>query len=161
MTTRPASIALASVLTALALGPLAAAAHAGDLWATVNICDTEAHPDTLGVRARMPGDGEHERMYMRFTAQFRSKDRWRQVDDGAVSRWIYVGSALYRNQEQGYTFHFQPPPKGETYLLRGLVQFQWRRGSRIVHRTHVYTTSHHHSRYADPKGYSASTCTIR
>src|ERR671932_384978 len=37
MTTRPASIALASVLTALALGPLAAAAHAGGRGARADV----------------------------------------------------------------------------------------------------------------------------
>ena len=43
-----------------------------NLWATVNVCDTKRSPDDMGVRARMPGDGTHRRMYMRFTAQYRS-----------------------------------------------------------------------------------------
>ena len=51
-------------------GTALAAPKSPDLWATVNICDTLRHPDQMGVRASMPGDGTHERMFMRFRAQF-------------------------------------------------------------------------------------------
>ena len=81
-----------------------------DLWATVNVCDTPHSPDQLGVRARMPGDGTHERMYMRFTAQYLSGKTWKPVAKGGRSQWLYAGSALFVNQEIGFTFGFDPPP---------------------------------------------------
>ena len=150
---------LVIALGALAL-PGAAQAGSNNLWATVNICDTEAHPSMMGVRARMPGDGTHERMYMRFTAQYRGDERWRTVAGRGTSRWLFVGSARFRFQEIGYTFKFTPPEEGRRYVLRGLVQFQWRKDGKVVHRTHLYTQRGHASTGADPKGYSAKYCRI-
>ena len=41
------------------------------LWATVNVCDTIAHPNVIGIRGSMPGaDNTREQMYMRFRVQF-------------------------------------------------------------------------------------------
>ena len=58
---RTRSIIPAAVVAALAAAAPAAHASARDLWATVNVCDTKAHPNMMGVRARMPGDGTHRR----------------------------------------------------------------------------------------------------
>jgi hypothetical protein len=33
-----------------------------ELWATVNICDTEKNPDSMGIRAGMPGNGTDQRL---------------------------------------------------------------------------------------------------
>lgn len=140
-----------------------------DLWGTVNVCDTPHSPNMLGVRARMPGDGRRERMYMRFTAQYRSGRVWKRVATGGRSRWLYAGSALFQNQEIGYTFSFDPPAAGTSFLLRGLVQFQWRDRRRhlgklrtvVVRRTHGYTAGGHPTRRAEPAGFSAATCRIR
>ena len=151
--------ALTGALAALALIPAAAPGSTRNLWATVNICNTNRHPYMMGVRARMPGDGTHERMFMRFTAQFRVAGEWKRVDGGR-SRWLYAGSALFRSQELGYTFTFDPPPAGRSYLFRGLVQMQWRLRGRIVHRTHVYTERGHPTRSSDPRRFSAATCRI-
>jgi hypothetical protein len=143
----------------------AAEARARNLWATVNVCDTKRHPNEMGVRARMPGDGTRERMYMRFTAQFRSGKKWTVVAGKGVSHWLYAGSALFRTQEIGYTFSFDAPKAGSGYVMRGLVQFQWRkrRARRrwvVVHRTHLYTEGGHPTSGADPKRYSAARCRI-
>ena len=64
------------------------AAHAGDLWATVNICDTERNPNVLGVRASMPGNGTTQTMSMRFRASYfdRSTERWCDVGGTAARR---------------------------------------------------------------------------
>ena len=157
------TLALLCVLAA-ALAPATAEARSRNLWATVNVCDTQASPDQMGVRARMPGDGARERMYMRFRAQFRSGKRWKPVAGKGASGWLYAGSALFKTQEIGYTFSFDTPKAGTGYVMRGLVQFQWRkrRGKRqvVVHRTHLYTEGGHPARGADPKGYSAPTCRI-
>ena len=166
----------ASLLAVLAV--LAASAHAAaapapkNLWATVNICDTAAHPNQMGVRASMPGDGTRERMWMRFHAQFyKPKTRqWFDVKGNGVSPWQYVGRARVRSQEAGYTFSFAPPTAGNAFVLRGVVDFQWRikrrtRNGRlrtvVVRTLHANTKGEHPSDGADPPGYSSGTCEIR
>jgi hypothetical protein len=103
-------------------------------------------------------------MYMRFVAQYRKGLRWRQVDRKAVSAWIFAGSSLFLNRETGYTFRFNAPPKGATYLMRGVVRFQWRvfrkRHWHVAHSASRITAGAHHSPGADPAGYSAATCRI-
>src|SRR5690349_23185273 len=117
---------LAAFCCALALAAPASAARSKNLWATVNVCDTKASPNAMGVRARMPGDGRRHAMFMRFTAQFKTGSKWRQVSGKGASRWLYAGSSLFRTQELGYTFSFDAPKAGGSYHMRGLVQFQWR-----------------------------------
>jgi hypothetical protein len=105
-----------------------AAAKAGSrLWATVNICDTSASPDAMGVRASMPGNGRRQRMFMRFSAQWWSGQAQQWLDvPGGRSPWIYAGSARYVSRQAGWTFDFVSPPVGRAYILRGIVQFHWR-----------------------------------
>jgi hypothetical protein len=160
----PAALAL----TLLAL-PAAAEAKTKDLWATVNVCDTAKSPDMMGVRARMPGNGRRQRMYMRFTAQYRTGGAWKVVPGRGRSPWLYAGSALFRNQERGYTFKFDEPAAGVSYTMRGLVQYEWRakRGKRghmrtvVVRKATRYTTRGHRSVGAQPPRYSAARCKIR
>jgi hypothetical protein len=157
--------ALTVALVTLGICASSAGAATRNLWATVNVCDTKASPNQMGVRARMPGSGKRERMYMRFTAQFHSGKTaaggWKTVAGKGVSRWLYAGSALFRTQEIGYTFSFDAPKAGSTYLMRGLVQFQWRKGRKVTFRSHLLTAGGHPSPGADPKGFSAATCRIR
>lgn len=148
----------------LALGAGAADARTPrDLWATVNICDTVDHPDRMGVRASMPGDGARTVMYMRFAAQYydRSKQLWQDVKGtGGLSRWIKVGSGMYARRQAGYTFAFDPT-NGKTFTLRGVVFMEWRKGRRVVRSARVNTKGgHRNTATADPKGYSASLCNI-
>jgi hypothetical protein len=145
----------------LATAPPAPAAGTRDLWATVNVCDTRSSPDAMGVRARMPGDGRRHRMFMRFSAQFKDGKTWRPVSGKRASRWLYAGSGLFKTEELGYTFSFDAPKAGTGYVMRGLVQFQWRtKKGKVVRRTHRATEGHHPTRGADPKGYSAARCRI-
>src|SRR5258705_12013563 len=94
-----ALLALACVLAATA----SAATRPKDLWATINVCDTAIHPDMMGVRASMPGDAQHTRMYMRFAAQYydRSKQLWLDVKGSGLSDWISVGSGQYARRQAG------------------------------------------------------------
>ena len=134
-----------------------------DLWATVNLCDTTTHDNMMGVRASMPGDAEHTKMYMRFTAQYydRTNRLWSDVKGSGVSRWIYVGSGNYARRQGGYTFAFDPPAGGKTFVLRGAVDFKWTKSHRIVRTAHVLTKSGHPGTPgADPKTYSAALCNI-
>jgi len=152
---------LAALICAAAFAVPASAARSHTLWATINVCDTAKSPNDMGVRARMPGDGHRHLMYMRFTAQFKSGSTWKPVGGKGTSRWLYAGSALFRTQELGYTFSFDAPNAGSVYVMRGLVQFQWRTKSRkVLRRTHLYTESGHPTSGADPKGYSAAQCKI-
>jgi hypothetical protein len=149
------------VLGTLGLASGAEAAAPSNLWATVNVCDTAASPNQMGVRARMPGNGKRERMYMRFSAQFQSGKAWKPVSGKGVSRWLFAGSAIYKTQEMGYTFSFDTPKAGTSYLMRGVVEFQRRKGKKVVYRRHLYTAAGHRSQGADPKGYSSATCRIQ
>ena len=156
--TKTLRCAVAGAITALCLLPAGASAAPRDLWATVNICDTKKNPDMLGIRARMPGTAKRERMYMRFTAQFRKKGRWRAVDNGR-SRWIKAGSAQNEFQERGFTFPIRAG-EGASFLLRGYVEFQWRKGGRVTKRLTRVTTGGHPTRSADPRGFTAARCRI-
>jgi hypothetical protein len=169
---RRAAALAAVVLAALAgLGGTAGAADAPTvdqsplLWATVNICDTEQHPDTIGIRASMPGSGKKgEKMYMRFQVQYfrASSQKWAPTDATVDSGFQSVGSAMYRRRESGWNFSITPPPAGQTYRLRGIVSFQWRIGKKVVRKATKRTHSGHKGTYgADPKGASAAECIIK
>jgi hypothetical protein len=166
--------ALSAVVVCIfaACGVASAAPPPKDLWATVNICDTAAHPDQMGVRASMPGNGTRQRMYMRFHAQFynANKKRWFNVKGNGSSTWIHLGNARPSARQGGYTFSFAPPTSGGAFVLRGVVDFQWRvkrhnksgRKRIVVLRTlHANTKGEHPSDGADPLGYSSGTCEIR
>ena len=158
--------AIVSVVACCAVAALPAAAFQKlpkDLWATVNVCDTQAHDNMMGVRASMPGDAEHTRMYMRFVAQYydRSKQLWSEVTGSGVSKWIFVGSGQFARRQGGYTFAFDAPTGGKTFILRGAVDFKWTKGRRIVRTAHVLTKGGHPNTVgADPKSYSAALCDI-
>jgi hypothetical protein len=97
-------------------------------WATVNICDTQKSPNALGVRASVPGNGSRQRIFARYTAQWWSgaKQEWLTVGGSGITKWIFVGDADMSSRQSGWTFHFVQPPQGKTYVLRGVVELQWR-----------------------------------
>jgi hypothetical protein len=116
------------VSTGTTLG-IARASSTPKLWATVNICDTQAAPNSMGVRAGMPGNASRERTFMRFRAEYwnPSIQSWAPVADRGVSGWLYAGPARYERRQAGWTFEFAAPPAGETFTVRGVVEFQWRK----------------------------------
>ena len=160
----PLRVPLLLALTIVLALPAAAEAGGGShLWATVNVCDTEKSPDAIGIRARMPGDGTRRRMFMRFRTQFYSDQdfSWKYVSSGGRSPWVEVGSAIFAYKETGYEFTFDPPAAGSTFLLRGVVEFQWRsKGGKVVRRTRKFTEKGHRTKGADPRGYSEARCRI-
>jgi hypothetical protein len=133
------------------------------LWATVNICDSAESPDTVGIRASMPGAAnKRERMYMRFRVQFFDGEQqaWRDfASEGTNSGFVPVGSARFKARQSGWTFPFQLGA-GQRYELRGVVNFQWRRGKRVVRRATKSTSPGHRTALSEPEGYSAATCVI-
>jgi hypothetical protein len=162
-----------TLLCLLAAAAPAEAAHP-DLWATINICDTPAFPDAMGVRASMPGNGTRQRMYMRFRATFydRTSEEWFPVDGVPRSPWIRVGNATIRARRAGWTFDFDPPPPGTDSVVRSTVEFQWRARKRrrkdgplrevVVARAHANTRHGiQNVEGGDPPGTSEGVCVIR
>ena len=97
-------------------------------WATVNICDTADSPNALGVRTSVPGNGSGERIFARYTAQWWSsaKQEWLTVGGSGVTDWVFLGDADMTARQAGWTFRFVQPPSGTTYVMRGVVELQWR-----------------------------------
>lgn len=158
--------------TLLALALVLAASPAADgkaglvsrhLWATVNVCDTIRHPDTIGIRGSMPGAANRkQQMFMRFRVQyFRASDqKWHNIRKGGDSGFIAVGPAKYKARQAGRLFVFAPPAGG-SFQMRGKVYFEWRTGARVVHREALLTSAGHRSTAgSDPDGYSSDTCVI-
>jgi hypothetical protein len=151
------------LLIALAL-PAPAAASTGELWATINICDTPENQNVLGVRASMPGNGTKQTMWMRFRASYydRSTEQWYDVGGDSISPWINVGDARYEARQAGRKFHIDPPVPTTSHVVRGVVDFRWRRRRETVRREQRVTLSGHRTgRHADPRGYSAGLCEIK
>jgi hypothetical protein len=163
----PTTALAALVLVAFAAAP--ARAERGHtirdnrhLWATINVCDTLAHPDAIGIRGSMPGTGRaKEQMYMRFQAQyFRASDGlWHNIPKGGDSGFVHVGSSMFKARQAGRLFIFAPPAGG-SWQMRGVVTFEWRLGKRTVLHVRMRTTAGHHAAQADPAGYSSDTCVI-
>lgn len=168
--------ALLAVGCCAALGILATSATAGahahrasthsllqsrELWATVNVCNSEHHPDTIGIRGSMPGDGHaHDVMYMRFLVQSldASTGKWADIGRSADSGFVAVGSGASTRQA-GRSFEFKPT--ASPYTLRGSVEFQWHHaGHTTVVATRVTTSGHESLAGAEPKGFSTATCTL-
>jgi hypothetical protein len=122
-------------------------------WATVNICDTANRPNNLGVRAGMPGTGRRQLMFMRFTAQYwsPSHEAWLDVPGAGSSRWVYAGSARFATQQTGWTFTFEQPPPGTTFVMRAVVEQEWRgpdtstTGSRAKRTAKRHGAARHHT----------------
>jgi hypothetical protein len=152
-------------------------------WATVNICDTEDSPNALGVRTSVPGNGSNQRIFARYTAQWWSgaEQKWLTVGGSGVTDWVLVGNADMSARQAGWTFRFVEPPQGTTYVMRGVVELQWRklvrraarharRGSRRAHRrshaavvrrrTLLTKTGMKHVQGGDPAGLSKAMCLI-
>ncbi len=140
------------------------------LWATVNVCDPDdpphaIGPDTIGIRASMPGSRDgRELMYMRFRVQYLSDrdDRWHNVTKGGDSGWKKVGRARYKARQAGRNFRLSPPKGRDSIELRGKVNYLWRLRGKTVRKAVVLTTKGHRSRAGTyPKNFSAATCTIK
>jgi hypothetical protein len=157
------SIVPLSLLAATLVAAAPAGAKSRPVWASINVCDTIAHPDSIGIRASMPGGArKNEQMFMRFQVQyFRGADsRWHPISKGADSGFVLVGTGRFQARQAGRMFVFAPPAGGG-FELRGKVSFQWRLNGRVVAHAGRLTTAGHRSAVgADPAGYSAATCVI-
>jgi hypothetical protein len=135
--------------------------HSRQLWATINICNPKDKPDILGVRGSMPSDGHpKDKMYMSFRLQYLNSTTKHWADlAGSTPSFISVGSGGAR--QGGQSFQLMPATGKPAFTLRGLVEFQWRRGKMVLESTRRPTTAGHVSLAgADPPGFSAATCQI-
>ena len=133
------------------------------LWATIDVCSPTDQPDTVGIRGSMPGNGQAgETMYMRFRLQYLEPagKHWVDLTTGSTSEFVAVGGAKAARQA-GRSFQLVPVPGKPAFNLRGVVSFQWRKGTKIEESISRPTTAGHHSLAgADPGGFSAATCSI-
>lgn len=165
MRARPKLTALCAAAGLALLAP--ASAHAErDLWATVNVCDTLASPNTVGVRASMPGTRVRRRLLMRFGAQFFDRAQGRFVRTGDRSRWLRVGKGASESVQSGFDFRFGAPSLGSSFTIRGVVEFRWlgRRKDRwrVVKRaTQITRAGIRDVEDSDPPGYSQAVCEIK
>ena len=131
-----------------------------ELWATIDICNPTDQPFTVGIRGSMPGDGQaHDRMYMSFRLQYLNPSSKAWVDlGGATSTFVPVGGGTTPRQG-GRSFELVPGTS--MYDLRGVVEFQWRRGGSIIASSSRPTSAARRTvAGSDPKGYSSATCSI-
>jgi hypothetical protein len=147
----PAWFVVALALLAVFAAPASAAAAQ---WATVNVCDTAAHPNEVGVRAAMPGAARGVSRQIRFRLQWLDGETWRYVAT-ADSEWRRIKKA----PQSGWGFELAPP--SDTIAFRGVVRYRWRRDGQTIRRALEITEAGHHSTAgADPEDYSAATCSI-
>ncbi|HEX4345795.1 MAG TPA: hypothetical protein VHZ31_09550 [Solirubrobacteraceae bacterium] len=164
----PLAAASAATTKAKPKAPVATVLKSRHLWATVNVCDPSTPPpgipDTIGVRASMPGAADgREIMYMRFRVQFLSDtdQKWHNVTQGGDSGWTKVGFARYKARQSGRNFRLSPPPGKTSITLRGKVNFEWRLKGEVVRQAVEVTTKGHKSSAGSyPAGYTEATCTI-
>jgi hypothetical protein len=133
------------------------------LWATIDVCNASDQPDTLGVRGSMPGDGQpHDTMYMRFRLQYMNTTTkaWTDLANGVSPRYASVGTGASARQG-GRSFQLSPVAGQPAVTMRGVVSFEWRRGSTVLAQISRPTTPERHSLAgADPEGFSAASCVI-
>jgi hypothetical protein len=157
----PAQAAAGSTSARSARGALAhALLSSRELWATIDVCNPTDQPDYVGIRGSMPGDGQsRDRMYMSFRLQYLDSATGRWVNlAGASSSFVAVGAG--KAARQGGR-SFQLVPGKAAFTLRGVVDFQWRRGSTVLQSAVRPTSAGHHSLAgADPAGFSAATCPL-
>jgi hypothetical protein len=161
----PAASAVAStapVLRARRAQVPAALRLSPQLWATIDVCSPPHQHDTIGIRGSMPGDGQpHDAMFMRFRLQYMdlTVHHWTDLAH-ADSGFLPVGTSRSARQA-GRSFVLFPPSSGAAYTLRGVVSFEWRRGSTLLGAMSRATRPGHQSLAgADPPNYSAATCRI-
>jgi hypothetical protein len=130
-----------------------------DLWATVNICDTAAHPNVLGIRGQMPALGFPTKMSMLVQVDYYvMADGKFEPDTSVPPVRVPLSKTAQANGlwQGGVEFSFPPPA-----VLSGTVTFQWRLGRRVIGQA-TKLTAHGRKgvKHSDPAGYSTATCTI-
>ncbi|HEY3725926.1 MAG TPA: hypothetical protein VGL51_02055 [Solirubrobacteraceae bacterium] len=133
------------------------AKRSASLWATVNICDTKRHPNTLGIRAQMPALGFPSWLSFQIQLNYYSASKHRFVPISKGSMLIRLGRSSHGLQQAGASFSFTP----HTGLLNANVNFIWRRSGRLLGQTRRRTTAGHpNADFGNPPHFSAKQCRI-
>jgi hypothetical protein len=134
-----------------------------ELWATIDVCNPADQPNTVGVRGSMPGDGRaHDQMYMSFRLQYQDakSKQWFNLPSPGQPQFVHVGAGASIRQG-GRSFQLQPQTGKPAFMLRGLVEYQWRRAGRVLQSASRPTTAGRRSLAgADPAAYSSAGCLI-
>jgi hypothetical protein len=134
------------------------AESAKTLWATVNICNTRADPNVLGVRGQMPSLGFPSWMSMQIHLNYYNLAKKMFVADPGTTKTIRLGRSAHGLQQGGATYTF----KGPTPVLQASVRFIWRRSGQTLGATPATTTGGHPSAdFGSPPRFSAASCQIR
>ena len=131
------------------------AEHSKKLWATVNICSTKNHPNTIGIRGQMPTLGFATKLRMRFRVEYRSGKVFTPAP--GLSKTVTLGPAVHGVYQAGVGFPLTP----HAGLLRGSVSFEWRLGNRRVGQvTRSTRKGHPDADFGVPKHFSSGLCRI-
>ena len=100
-------------------------------------------------------------MYMSFRLQYMTaSEHWANLAGAASSGWVAVGGGASPRQG-GSSFALKPVAGKPAVTLRGVVDFQWRRGGTVLLSTAVPTSAGHRSLAgADPANFSAASCVL-
>jgi hypothetical protein len=100
-------------------------------------------------------------MYMSFRLQYLNlSKRWVDLSSGAAPSFVAVGGSAAA-REGGSSFQLVPVAGKPASELRGVVDFQWRRGKKVLLSAARPTVAGHKSvAGADPAGFSAASCPI-
>lgn len=130
-----------------------------NLWATVNICNSSGHRNTIGIRGQMPALGFAATLTMAFQLDYWSSSaaRFLPIQSPKARRTKQFGVVVSRLEQAGAQFSFGP----HAGRLSGTVTFTWARGGRVIGQTTRATTAGHPSAaYGSPPHYSAAQCTL-
>ncbi len=130
------------------------------LWATVNVCNTRAHPNRIGIRGQMPALGFPARLSMTIQVNYWDtvKKAFVPVPGSNARSVARLGTVLDGLQQGGHTFQFKPGAG----LLSGAITFRWTRLGKVIGQISKLATGGHRGvDGGDPPHHSAARCTIR
>lgn len=129
------------------------------LWATVNVCNTRAYPDRIGLRGQMPALGFPAQLSMTIQVDYWDtvKKAFVPVPGNYARAVARLGTAVDGLQQGGHTFHFRPG----SGLLSGTIKFQWMRMGKVIGQISKRAAGGHRGVDAGhPAHHSAATCRI-
>jgi hypothetical protein len=133
------------------------AEHSGKLWATVNICNTNRHPNVLGIRGQMPALSYRALLTMRIQVKYWSDADSRFKDVPHTRHTVSLGTKTTGTHQGGLSFQFSP----HAGFLAATIRFDWIRSRRSIGHVTRWTTPHHPDADAgDPRHFSAWKCVI-
>jgi hypothetical protein len=116
----------------------------------------------MGVRVSMPAHGKGEQQWARVRVEWfdPGTSAWTPIGAGADSGFKRIGHGRGTAQG-GTTFTFQAPAAGQSLVLRGAVDVQWRKRGRVKGRAKLPTESGHGVAKDRQLATSAATCEIK